>query len=103
MADQNQQRGRRGRRSRQRVQREEREAQRRKRYMIGGGVIAAVVLVILALTVVEYLGQEDDAEEADDFPPIQVASAGYEDIESEPYFLGDPDAPVQLTEWSDYQ
>lgn len=102
MADQSrQQRGRRERRGKRRAQREAQEAQRRKRYMIGGGVIAAFVLAIVAITIVEVIGEDEDA--GDDFPPITAASASYDDIPSEPYFLGDPDAPVHLVEWSDYQ
>lgn len=70
--------------------------------MIAGGVIAAVILIIVALTVIEMVGQ-DDEDEADAFPSIQTAEAAHDEVASEPYFLGDPDAPVHLVEWSDYQ
>jgi hypothetical protein len=102
MADQSKQRGRRERRGRRRVEREQKEAERRKRYMIGGGIIGVFILVIVGLTVIELIGQ-DDEEAADDFPPIVAASSSHDNVPSEPYFLGDPDAPVHLIEWSDYQ
>jgi hypothetical protein len=70
--------------------------------MIAGGIIAAIILVIAVLTVIELAGQNDE-DEADAFPSIQPAAAAHEGLASEPYFLGDPDAPVHLVEWSDYQ
>lgn len=102
MANQEQPRGRRQRRSRRRQQREQEEARRRKRYMIGGGVIGAVLLLVIGLTVVDLVSGGDEAEE-DPFPSVQAAGADYADIQSEPYFLGDPDAPVHLVEYGDYQ
>lgn len=70
--------------------------------MMFGGAIGAVILVVIALSVIEVISGEDD--EGDDaFPAVQAAEANYDDFQSEPYFLGDPDAPVHLVEWSDYQ
>lgn len=65
--------------------------------MIGGGIIGAILLVGVVLLVMDLF------DDSDDFPPIQAATSQHENIPSEPYFLGDPDAPVHLTEWSDYQ
>ena len=98
MAEQEQTRGRRGRKSRQRRQREAQEAQRRQRYMIVGGVIV-VALVALVVASIAFNGGEEE----DPFPPVQAAQPAYENIEHEAYLLGDPDAPVHLIEWSDYQ
>ncbi len=101
MADQNKQRGRRERRGKRRAEREAQEAQTRKRYMIGGGIIGAFILILGIVTAIELIAQDDDDD--NDFPPIAAASATHGDIPSEPYLLGDPDAPVHLIEWSDYQ
>jgi hypothetical protein len=98
MAEQERPRGRRARKSKQRQKREELEAQRRKRYMMFGGAIAAAVLIIVVLSILTWPDSDDN-----DFPPVQAASAAYENIPQEPYSLGDPDAPVHLIEWSDYQ
>ena len=70
--------------------------------MIGGGIIAAVLLVIAVLTVIDLIGN-DDEEAVDTFPAVQAAPADYDHVASEPYFIGDPDAPIHLVEWSDYQ
>lgn len=66
-----------------------------------GGALGAVVLIVVALTVIDLVGNGDDEE--DNFPQVQAAEADYEDIQSEAYFLGDPDAPVHVVEWADYQ
>jgi hypothetical protein len=71
--------------------------------MIGGGVIAAFILFIAVLTIIELVGGNGDEEAADTFPPVQAAAATHENVPSEAYFLGDPNAPVHLVEWSDYQ
>jgi hypothetical protein len=84
------------------VEREAREAQTRKRYMIVGGIIGAFILILAVVTVIEVIGDDNNGDE-EDFPPVTASAADHGDIPSEPYSLGDPDAPVQLTEWSDYQ
>jgi hypothetical protein len=79
------------------------EAQRRRRYMMFGGAIAAVILLVVALSVVQLLGDDDGDVATDDFPPVQAAQVDYDHIPHTAYFMGDPDAPVHLVEWSDYQ
>lgn len=69
--------------------------------MMFGGAIGAVILIIVALSVVELIGGDDEDDDA--FPSVRAAEANYDDVQSEPYFLGDPDAPVHVVEWADYQ
>lgn len=69
--------------------------------MMFGGAIGAVILFVVVLTAIELIGNDEDEEDA--FSPVQAAELAHDNVQSEPYFLGDPDAPVHLIEWSDYQ
>jgi hypothetical protein len=71
--------------------------------MMFGGAFAAAILLIIVLTVVNQTDNGNDDDVAPDFPDVQVAGDVHENVESEAYFLGDPDAPVHLIEWSDFQ
>lgn len=69
--------------------------------MMFGGAIGTVILIIVALSAIDLISGDGEDENA--FPSVRAAEADYDNIQSEPYFLGDPNAPVHVVEWADYQ
>lgn len=77
---------------------QERQAKRRRIYtMFGGAAAAALILVVILV----LINQDDTGTMAGE--PITVPTATYEDIPREGRTLGDPDAPVTVIEYGDFQ
>jgi protein-disulfide isomerase len=74
----------------------EREAKRRK-LLIAGSVAAAAVLALVLI----LLNLPNS--EGDDLPAVVAAAQPYPDVPSEGRVLGDPNAPVTVVEYGDYQ
>ncbi len=74
----------------------ERQAKRRRQFMIGGVIVVAVVAA-LALIIVPQLGSKTG------LGAIQVAAAHPATIPSNGKILGDPNAPVKIVEYGNYQ
>jgi type VI protein secretion system component VasK len=80
-----------------RRQRAEQDARRQRRRRIFLAGIGLALLVAFALTLFSQIRNGDD------FPEVQAAAEPHADLPQERTILGDPDAPVHLIEWSDYQ
>lgn len=80
----------------QRRAKQERAARRRRQLLIGGVVVVAV----LAAVVLIYLNRPK-AEQAT--APVQPATGHFTGIPQNGRVLGNPNAPVLLVEWGDYQ
>lgn len=69
-------------------------AQRRRRMLAFlGGVVAVAVIAVVALIVLN----QDDAGEVVAAPPLEAS------IPTDGRVMGDPNAPVTVVEWGDYQ
>ena len=65
--------------------------------MFGGAAAAALILALILIAI----NQDDSGEAADD--PVTVPEAISPDIPREGRVLGDPNAPVHIVEYIDYQ
>ncbi len=74
----------------------EKQAKRRRQFTIGG-VAGVAILAALALIIVPQLGSSND------LGGIKVASAHPASIPSNGKVLGDPNAPVKIVEYGNYQ
>lgn len=74
----------------------EREAKRRKRVVAGAVAIAAVLA--LGLILLNLPGGDGER-----LPAVVAAPASYGDVPTEGRVLGNPDAPVTVIEYGDYQ
>jgi protein-disulfide isomerase len=74
----------------------EKQAKRRRQFTIGGVAVVAIV-VALALIIVPQLGGSSG------FGTIQVADAHPASLPSNGKVLGDPNAPVKIVEYGNYQ
>jgi protein-disulfide isomerase len=81
---------------------EEKKSKQRKYMLFGGGaalaIIAAVVLIVISQT-----SNSDESEENPLLPDVVAAAPLSADVQHEGRVLGDPNAPVTLTVWADYQ
>jgi protein-disulfide isomerase len=88
-----------------RASRVERERKRRQQRLLVVGVSVAAVVVVVALILLNSLGGGDDEPSVADVPTFQAGSRTPSDsgvtAEGFPY-VGSPDAPVKLIEFSDY-
>lgn len=74
----------------------EKQAKRRRQFTIGG-VAGVAILAALALIIVPQLGSKSG------LPSIQVAPAHAASIPSNGKLLGNPNAPVKIVEYGNYQ
>ncbi len=77
---------------------QQRQAKRRRIYTMFGGAAAAALILVLVLIAIN----QDDAGEAAD-TPVSVQTGPSADIPREGRILGDPDAPVKIVEYGDFQ
>jgi protein-disulfide isomerase len=73
-------------------------AARRKRLLRIGGAIAAVAVIAAVVYAVSRGGEESDT-----FPAIAAAAVTLPDVPVEGRAIGNPDAPVMVVEYGDYQ
>lgn len=78
----------------------EQAAQRRRLIAIGGAIAVAVVIAAV-LIIVNW--PEDNENEPVSLPAIVAQGTPYPGVPAETRFLGDPNAPVTLVEYGDYQ
>lgn len=78
---------------------QERQAKRRRIYTLFGGTAAAAIVLALILILINQ--EEDAGEYADE--PLTVPPPIAADVPREGRTLGDPDAPVHIIEYGDYQ
>lgn len=74
----------------------ERQAKRRRQFTLGG-VVGVAILIALALIIVPQLGSKTGLGD------IQVAEAHPASLPSNGKVLGDPNAPVKVVEYGNYQ
>ncbi|MGA7671762.1 MAG: hypothetical protein WBW04_15150 [Nitrolancea sp.] len=74
----------------------EKQTKRRRQFTIGG-VASVAILAALALIIIPQLGGGKD------LGGIKIASAHPESIPSNGKVLGDPNAPVKIVEYGNYQ
>jgi protein-disulfide isomerase len=77
---------------------QERQAKRRRIYTMFGGAAAAAILLVLILILIN---RDDSGEMAGE--PVRVPPAISADIPRDGRTLGDPDAPVRIVEYGDFQ
>lgn len=77
---------------------QQRQAKRKRIYTMFGGAAAAALVLALILVLIN---QDDSGAAADD--PVQLPAAISEDIPHDGRVLGNPDAPVRIIEYGDYQ
>jgi protein-disulfide isomerase len=77
---------------------QERQAKRRRTYTMFGGAAAAAILLVLILILVN---RDDSGELAGE--PVRVPPPISADIARDGRSLGNPDAPVQIVEYGDFQ
>ncbi len=75
----------------------EQQAARRRRFMLLGGAVA------IAVTAVVVLILANRPTTGDEVTPVQAVTSDYGDIPRDGRVLGDPNAPVLVVEWGDYQ
>jgi protein-disulfide isomerase len=78
----------------------EREAQRRRLMMIIGGVVGVALIAAVVLILVN---RSDDGESGGNLPAVTALSAPEITAPRDGLTLGDPNAPVQIVEYGDYQ
>lgn len=88
-------RARRNRRGVIRGQQAAKQAQRRRQLTILAGAVSVALLALLVLVLVNQPWNDEEIVVADATPDIGQPVAGR--------LLGDPNAPVRLVEWGDYQ
>jgi protein-disulfide isomerase len=87
----------RGRGSAQRIAAEQaRQAARRRMLLVGGAVAAAVVLAVV-LILLNLPGNDDD------HPDVVAVADPHPGVQADGRALGDPNAPVTVVEYGDYQ
>lgn len=77
---------------------QERQAKRRRIYTMFGGAAAAAILLVLILILIN---RDDQGELAGE--PVRVPPPISAEIERDGRSLGNPDAPVQIVEYGDFQ
>lgn len=82
-----------------RVQRRraEQQAIRRRQMMFLGGAVAVAVIGVLVLIVANWPASGDES------APVATVASNYDAIPREGRVLGNPNAPVLVVEWGDYQ
>ncbi len=78
--------------------REQRQAKMKKLMVLGGAVLIALVVVVGLIVMTR-----DDEDTTGDKPEVVAATALDASIPRDGRVLGDPNAPVTLVEWADYQ
>ncbi len=86
-------------RSSRRVQRRqaERQAVRQRQVMMLGGAVAVAVIAVIVLILVNRPASGDES------APVTTVASSYDDIPRDGRVLGNPNAPVLVVEWGDYQ
>jgi protein-disulfide isomerase len=97
MTKQTQQRARRNRRSARTIAAQHAATRRRRRWVLGGAVGAALAI---AFTLI-IINQPDGGSNA--LPAVEAAAPGEAGIPTSHRTIGDPSAPVTVVEWGDYQ
>ncbi len=75
----------------------EQQVARRRRFLLLSGAVAVAVVAAVAL----ILANRPAA--GDKIAPVQAVTSNYGDIPRDGRVLGDPNAPVLVVEWGDYQ
>ncbi|HWV34516.1 MAG TPA: DsbA family protein [Thermomicrobiales bacterium] len=73
-------------------------ARRRRLITMISGVVAVAVIAVVILVIVNNLGKDDGSLEN-----LPAAESIYGGVQSQGLTLGDPNAPVTVTEYADYQ
>lgn len=75
----------------------EARAKRRRQYSLFGGLVAVAIIVAIVLILVNRPSGGSD------LPPIIAAQPLPQNIPTDGRTMGDPNAPVKVVEWGDYQ
>jgi protein-disulfide isomerase len=75
----------------------EQQAARRRRFLLLGGAVAVAVVAAVALILANRPAASDE------IASVQAVTSNYGEIPRDGRVLGDPNAPVLVVEWGDYQ
>jgi len=78
----------------------QREAQRRRLMMIIGGVVG---VALIAAVVLILINNRDDSSSGGNLPPVTALAAPEITAQRDGLSIGDPNAPVSIIEYGDYQ